>query len=355
MTAVAPTARTYELIAAIADRLALEIDEIVAAMDAAVIEVVPEFGADAAIAAEVTATNRGNWQRFLAVARQAQSPLSDAVPPEALDAARTVVRRGIDLDRIYEGYRRGHQVGLERWLACAYEIVEPGPELIGVTELSLSLAFRFIDQTLGRVLAEAQREREDGHRRCARASHRDHPIDPRRRPDRPHRGEPPPRLRAGPPAYRGRGVGGVGRRAPRRARVGCGAARPGRGIPTAPYPSRRERRRCGRGSAPPANRLSRNFARRWGDHPTMCVPSWVRPAGASKGFAPPTRPRRRCIGCCWATQRAVGSAPIGNLRSRHSRRTIPDGAARVRRGHSRPACRGQHRGGPAARNAACLP
>ena len=161
MTPVAPTARTYELIAAIAERLALEVDETVAAMDAAVIEVVPEFGADAAIAAELTATNRGNWQRFLAVARQAQSPLSDAVPPEALDAARTVVRRGIDLDRIYEGYRRGHAGGVERWLACAYEIVEPGPELIGVTELSLSLAFRFIDQTLGRVLAEAQREREE--------------------------------------------------------------------------------------------------------------------------------------------------------------------------------------------------
>ncbi len=161
MRAVAPTARTFELMAAIADRLALEFEETVAAMDAAVIQVVPEFGADAAIAAELTATNRGNWQRFLAVARQAQSPLSDAVPPEALDAARTVVRRGIDLDRIYEGYRRGHQVGLERWLACAYEIVEPGPELIAVTEMTLSLAFRYIDQILGRVLAEAQRERED--------------------------------------------------------------------------------------------------------------------------------------------------------------------------------------------------
>ena len=86
MTAVAPTARTFELVAAIADRLALEFEETVAAMDAAVIEVVPEFGADAAIAAELTATNRGNLQRFLAVARQAQSPLSDAVPPEALDA-----------------------------------------------------------------------------------------------------------------------------------------------------------------------------------------------------------------------------------------------------------------------------
>ena len=84
-----------------------------------------------------------------------------AVPPKALDAARTVVRRGIDLDSIYEGYRRGHQIALQRWLACAYEVVEPGPDLIGVIELSLSLAFRYIDQTLGRVLAEAQRERED--------------------------------------------------------------------------------------------------------------------------------------------------------------------------------------------------
>ena len=127
MTAVAATARTYELIAAIAERLALEADETVAAMDAGVIEVVPEFGTDAAIAAELTATNRGNWQRFLAVARQAQSPLSDAVPPEALDAARTVVRRGIDLDRISEGYRRGHQVGLERWLACAMRSSSQGP------------------------------------------------------------------------------------------------------------------------------------------------------------------------------------------------------------------------------------
>ena len=130
-------------------------------MDAAVIEVVPAFGADAAIATALTANNRGNLQRLLAVARQAQFPLSDAVPPEALDAARTVARRGIDLDTIYEGFRRGQQIVLERWLACAYQVVEPGPDLIGVIQLSLSLAFGYADQALGRMLAEAQRERED--------------------------------------------------------------------------------------------------------------------------------------------------------------------------------------------------
>jgi DNA-binding PucR family transcriptional regulator len=161
MTAVAPTARTFELITSIADRLALDAEETVAAMDAAVVEAVPAFGSDAAIAAQLTANNRGHLQRFLAVARQAQSPLSDAIPPEALDGARTVARRGIDLDAIYEGYRRGQKVVLDRWLACTYQIVEPGPELIAVIELSLSLAFHYVDQALGRVLAEAQRERED--------------------------------------------------------------------------------------------------------------------------------------------------------------------------------------------------
>ncbi|MGA8545152.1 MAG: hypothetical protein WB785_07845 [Mycobacterium sp.] len=71
MTAVASTERTYAHLAAIADRLALQFDETVAAMDDAVIEVVPVFGADAAISAELTANNRAHLQRFLAVARHA--------------------------------------------------------------------------------------------------------------------------------------------------------------------------------------------------------------------------------------------------------------------------------------------
>lgn len=158
---LAPTARTFELVAAIAERLALDFGETVAEMDAAAIEAVPALGADAALAAELTANHRGHLRRFLAFARQADSPLPIRVPPEALDGARTIARRGIDLDAIYEGYRRGQQVVLERWMTCAYEIVGPGPDLVGVTELSLSLAFRYVDQTLRAVLAEAQREREE--------------------------------------------------------------------------------------------------------------------------------------------------------------------------------------------------
>ncbi|QUW83981.1 helix-turn-helix domain-containing protein [Streptomyces mirabilis] len=161
MRTLKPTARTFELVAVIADRLALDFDETVAEMDAAAIEAVPAFGSDAAIAAELTANHRGHLQRFLSFARHAESPLPTPIPPEALDGARTVARRGIDLDAIYESARRAQQVVLERWMACAYEAVGPGPELIGVTELSLSLAFRYVDHALRVMLAEAQREREE--------------------------------------------------------------------------------------------------------------------------------------------------------------------------------------------------
>ncbi|WP_329157916.1 helix-turn-helix domain-containing protein [Streptomyces sp. NBC_01717] len=161
MRTLQPTARTFELVAVIADQVALEFDETVAEMDSAVIEALPAFGADAAIAAELTANHRSLLQRFLIFARHAESPLQPGVPPAALDGARTIARRGIDLDAIYESSRRAQQVALEHWMACAYEVVGPGPDLIGVTELSLSLVFRYVDQTIRVMLAEAQREREE--------------------------------------------------------------------------------------------------------------------------------------------------------------------------------------------------
>src|SRR3954468_19217586 len=101
-------------------------------MDAAVTATVPAVGADAAIAAERTASNRANIQRFLAVARRADAAPPADVPPEAFDLARTIVRRGIESDAIFQGYRRGQQVALQRWIAAAAETVEDGPELVRV-------------------------------------------------------------------------------------------------------------------------------------------------------------------------------------------------------------------------------
>jgi DNA-binding PucR family transcriptional regulator len=152
--------RTFELLAQIADRVEADLDDVIAAMDAAIMATVPALAADAAIAAEASASSRANVRRFLAVARQAADPPPPDVPPEALDFARTVVRRGIESDAIYQGYRQGQQTFWRRWMVAAEDAATSGADLAGVLNVSLDLLFRYVDAVLGRVIAEMQRERE---------------------------------------------------------------------------------------------------------------------------------------------------------------------------------------------------
>ena len=152
--------RTFELMTEIADRLEADLDGLIAEMDAAILGTTPALGIDAAMAAEASASTRANVRRFLAVARRAADPPPPDVPPEALDVARTVVRRGIESDAIYQAYRRGQQTLWRRWMNVAEQVATSGAELAAVLNVSLDLLFYYSDEVLGRVIAEAQRERE---------------------------------------------------------------------------------------------------------------------------------------------------------------------------------------------------
>jgi len=142
----------------IAARVERELDAVVAAMDAAIVASVPAFGADATIRAEVSASCRANARRYLWVARRLPEPPSDVVPAEALDLARTVVRRGISSAVIYEGYRRGQQELWRAWMATAEEVVPPA-ELPAVLDRSLDLLITYADRVVARVIDEVERER----------------------------------------------------------------------------------------------------------------------------------------------------------------------------------------------------
>lgn len=152
--------RLVDLIARIAQDVRSTEDEIVREMVAAATGLVPILGADVVIAGELEASCRANMRRFLAAASQVADPHPGKVPAEALDIARTLVRRGVDLDAIFQGYRAGQQVGWQRWLEAASRVVGPGPDLARVLEASLAVLFRYVDDALRDVLAEAQRERE---------------------------------------------------------------------------------------------------------------------------------------------------------------------------------------------------
>jgi DNA-binding PucR family transcriptional regulator len=162
MSAESSTPDIVDLLGEIADLMLADLEQLGAEMDAAVLQASPALGADAAIAAEVSASNRANVRRLLtALARRDGRPPPSDVPPEALDAARTIVRRGIDVEVIFHSYRRGQNVAWQRWMAYAARVVPPGPELLQILERSSQLMFEYVDQALARVLAEAQHEREE--------------------------------------------------------------------------------------------------------------------------------------------------------------------------------------------------
>src|SRR6516164_2327603 len=83
------------LLGDVAELMLADLDQLGGEMDAAVFELAPALRADAAIALEVSASNRANVARVLTVlARRDGRPPPRDVPPEALDVVRTVVRRG---------------------------------------------------------------------------------------------------------------------------------------------------------------------------------------------------------------------------------------------------------------------
>jgi DNA-binding PucR family transcriptional regulator len=146
--------------AEIADRIEADLDEVIAETDQAITGTMPALATDPTIAAETSASTRANVRRYLAAARRAEDPPPPDVPPEALDVARTLVRRGIETDAIHQAYRRGQQTVWRRWVRVAEEVTTSQHELAAVIDLSMDLLFTYVDAVLGRVIAEMQRERE---------------------------------------------------------------------------------------------------------------------------------------------------------------------------------------------------
>lgn len=156
------TPELVELMGRVAEAMLADLDRLVAAMDAAEIELSPMVGGDAALVADMSASNRANAVRLLTMlARREAATGPIDVPPEALDVARTVARRGMDLDVIFQSYRRGQNTAWRCYLEHATRIVGAGSQLVALLEISSQRIFEYVDHVVGRVIAEAQREREE--------------------------------------------------------------------------------------------------------------------------------------------------------------------------------------------------
>ncbi|MTE13483.1 PucR family transcriptional regulator [Nocardia sp. CT2-14] len=146
---------------AVAEVALAELDELVVEMDADEIARNPAMGADAAFLADMSASNRANAARVLTTFARREAPTAVDIPPEALDVARTVARRGFDLNAIFQSYRRGQNIVWRRYMMHAIRLSPSGPVLGQLLEAASERMFEYVDGVIGKVIAAAQREREE--------------------------------------------------------------------------------------------------------------------------------------------------------------------------------------------------
>ncbi len=150
------------LIKQVADHMLDEVDDVLGDIDAAIFEVAPVLAEDPTLAAESRASSRANVMRWVtAMQRRPGELLSRDAPPETLDLARTLVRRGTDLEALVQSYRRGQNVAWRRWMDIAATIVPDRAELVELLQVSSSLMFEYVDGALAAVMTRIERERED--------------------------------------------------------------------------------------------------------------------------------------------------------------------------------------------------
>src|SRR5256885_11973543 len=137
----------------IAQRQLDRLDELTAAAQAAVVRVAPLLAEDPALYAESLASTRANTARFLTLmASDPFKPIPSDPPPEAVDIARSVMRRGPDTEMVVLTYGAGRNVFWEGWIDAAAELVPDRDELVEVLRGSSVLLPAYIDGVLATVL-----------------------------------------------------------------------------------------------------------------------------------------------------------------------------------------------------------
>jgi DNA-binding PucR family transcriptional regulator len=151
-----------EAMAHVAARLLEEGEALGEELDRTIFEASPELATDATIAAETIASTRANLGRWLgAMAAHPGEPVPGDLPPEALDLARSLVRRGIELASLTHAYRRGQNLAWRRWMDLAAEEIDDRDDLMRMLERSSELMFGYVDRVLEGVIEQVQREREE--------------------------------------------------------------------------------------------------------------------------------------------------------------------------------------------------
>jgi DNA-binding PucR family transcriptional regulator len=154
-----------DLIGAAALAVLADPAELLKLVDIAVLEASPVLSEYEELVAQTQATNHANVMRWVSsTARRPGEPIGHDLTPEALEIARDVVRRGIDREALWTGYRHGENVVWRYWMKRLTQLASTSPtwsaalpEALDATARSL---FAFVDAILVEVDARIAAERD---------------------------------------------------------------------------------------------------------------------------------------------------------------------------------------------------
>ncbi|MEV4418943.1 helix-turn-helix domain-containing protein [Patulibacter sp. NPDC049589] len=156
-----PSPAAARQIRGVARRMLADFDALLSAANEAILDSSPVLADDPVLAAQTRASTGANLRRWIAsTIDRPDAPAGVDVPPEALDLAREMTRRGTDRDSLLTAYRQGQNVAWRTWMRCAQEEGLDGDGLVAALDYGSRSLFGFVDGILSGLAAQMDAERD---------------------------------------------------------------------------------------------------------------------------------------------------------------------------------------------------
>jgi DNA-binding PucR family transcriptional regulator len=134
------------------------VEKFVRAVDSAILEQIPELAESARLSEELHASTKSQWRSFLTVLEREEPDL--LLPPQAVDIAISMARRGLDVGVLLKVYRVAADATWEHMVTVADAVPENGPDQADVLKFLWGRASRWISESIDRLVLMYFTERE---------------------------------------------------------------------------------------------------------------------------------------------------------------------------------------------------
>jgi hypothetical protein len=136
-------------------------EELTGLVTGAIAAAEPQLGADEAIASDLRRSVQANVELGLLLLARPEVPIEQtSAPPEAIELATSMLRRGVEPGALIQAYRVGQNAFWRWWMDDVADHVDDPRVLIAALDHSSARLFGYLDSVISRLLRHYQEERE---------------------------------------------------------------------------------------------------------------------------------------------------------------------------------------------------